>query len=100
MFLKSGFTFKGLYPGANYSQLTRLTWFAGGLLLAQKMRLEARAKVRATSRVVTKHFLPLLSTGCGQHEQEGGEQVAALCRGGGLWGPWSGGTSCGSGSSR
>ena len=81
MFLKSGSTLNGLYVGTNYCQPVRL-WSAGGLLLAWKVRVEARAKVRAIPKWLLS-FLSPLSIDCEQHEQGGGEQWLLCVRQGG-----------------
>lgn len=68
-----------ILPGTSYSQLTRLAWLAGGAPWTQEMGLEARLRPRAhESGYQWGNWLPLLCTGCGEHEREGGERAAAL----------------------
>lgn len=79
--LKKWIHFKWPYLGTDYSQPTRL-WFAGGFLLAWKVRLEARAKVREIPKWLPS-FLSPLCIDCEQREQGGGEQWQLCVRQGG-----------------
>lgn len=78
-FKKSGVALNGFDPGTSFSQLTRLAWLASGSPWTQEMGLESRLRPKAhESGYQWGNWLPLLCTGCGEHEREGGERAAAL----------------------